>query len=281
MTSVSLECRQNSFNWHSASMENIFTAAKPFLILSKLLGILPMSVNRKGQAKVDILGIILSILWWSAYCYLISTIRSLSFKHFNTSKILLSAWDFLVNAEYLTYLSLSVYQFFYRENVLKLLNLLHAIDREVWKELTCLNIFPIFLHFNFQAGMACQLFNYKLHRKFAHFILFCIFLDLVLTTCPSFVISFLTGEQFNFEFLETARFISNNIFRAFYVGQFVLIIAAVQVRFRRLNQIISRDSNKFKIEKLYHKLCDIIELINENFTIHFVPIFSILLVILN
>lgn len=69
-----------------------------------------------------------------------------------------------------------------------------------------------------------------------------------------------------------------------YVVQFILALSTLRMRFRKLNKSV--EIMKFDIggkeavliSRLYHKLCDIAEILNETFTFHFIAIFANLLV---
>lgn len=78
----------------------------------------------------------------------------------------------------------------------------------------------------------------------------------------------------------------SNIFRCFYSCQFVLVSFALQSRFEAINDRLRRlkeanyDPGYYLsfIGKLLHQLCDGIELVNETFTMHLIPILMINLV---
>lgn len=81
-----------------------------------------------------------------------------------------------------------------------------------------------------------------------------------------------------------------NVLLIFFVAQFFLMCIAVRKRFEVLNESLkismknsaSFEAKKFnavRIGRVYHRLCDAIKIINENFTIPLVALLSLLLVI--
>lgn len=75
-----------------------------------------------------------------------------------------------------------------------------------------------------------------------------------------------------------------NIFRYLYSSQFVLASIVVRSRFEAINERLSSGmkSERAKllntVGPLYHRLCDVIELINRTFTMHLVIVLTVVLV---
>lgn len=73
-------------------------------------------------------------------------------------------------------------------------------------------------------------------------------------------------------------------FRMIYVVQFILASLTLHVRFKKLNdnlEIVISDfdgKDAFNTAQLYHKLCDLAEMLNATFTFHLIAIFANLLV---
>lgn len=101
------------------------------------------------------------------------------------------------------------------------------------------------------------------------------------------IIFYVSGYWGGFQGAIAACYGYINTFRMFYVGQFILASLAIQSRFYELNQqikipVLSFDiktvapcnSENYRIGRIYHKLCDGIEIINETFTAHFIFLFT-------
>lgn len=92
------------------------------------------------------------------------------------------------------------------------------------------------------------------------------------------------ADSLNFPALFCHVFI--NIFYFLYPLQFILVSFAVRSRFRAINQHIElglkTDRDKFLLAfgKLFHRLCDVIELINQTVTLPLISTFTITLVTL-
>lgn len=82
-----------------------------------------------------------------------------------------------------------------------------------------------------------------------------------------------------------------NAFRLFYSAQFVLACSAVRKRFEASNEYLGGGKLKpglkivsprtfvnVKFQGSYLRLCDALDIINENFTLHLIPLITILLV---
>lgn len=83
-----------------------------------------------------------------------------------------------------------------------------------------------------------------------------------------------------------------DLLRMFFIAQFILACAAIHVRFKALNKELERRkvkaskeivskrklSDTLEMEKVFQKICDCIDIVNETFTFHFVFIFTIVLV---
>jgi hypothetical protein len=117
-------------------MENVFTAAKPFVVFAKLLGVFPMSFDgptSKGLLKTrrrDWICTSLSLLLMLSGLLLLRSLKS-SFYLLADSEISLEAWYI---AGYLHVSSISIFIFVQargREKIVKFLNLLHDFDNKV------------------------------------------------------------------------------------------------------------------------------------------------------
>lgn len=73
-------------------------------------------------------------------------------------------------------------------------------------------------------------------------------------------------------------------FRSIYLTQFVLASLTLLLRFKSLNNRIGNSTTEFNIKdttviaQLYRQLCEGIEILNETFTFHLIPIFASLIV---
>lgn len=80
--------------------------------------------------------------------------------------------------------------------------------------------------------------------------------------------------------ITTLRYLYIEFYRLVYLIQFVLACFVVQSRFSCFNGLISseeftlKSKNVVALGQLYHKLCDSIDILNDTFTFHFIPIFS-------
>lgn len=75
-----------------------------------------------------------------------------------------------------------------------------------------------------------------------------------------------------------------NLFRYLYSSQFVLASIAVRSRFEAINERLGSSMKPERakllhaVGPLYHRLCDVIELINRTFTMHLVIVLTLVLV---
>lgn len=133
--------------------------------------------------------------------------------------------------------------------------------------------------------------NHKKQKKIVIGILFIsIFLAAKISISMMFIF-WIFGISAEIQFPVIFCYTYINIFRMFYSAQFILAASAVFSRFKALNyhlersipistiKIISTTNSTFhKVDKIFHELCDAIEVINKTFTCHFVFIFAICLV---
>lgn len=104
------------------------------------------------------------------------------------------------------------------------------------------------------------------------------------------VLLFMNGSEGFLSTSENLRNLFGNVVKVFYSTQFALSVLIIQKRFEALNSFLtskafennSKKSTMFMKElsfvRIYNKLCDAIEVVNEAFTFHFVPIFAYTLV---
>lgn len=116
-------------------MDNIYTAASPFLKVLRIFGIFPLAFAgpaRKGVFRFTFLDAILRIFWFaiSMACMILSSF-SLKNVFLGQSKVLGLAWYFTTNAEVLCHVIVMLYQIHKRKNILEALKLLNSFDDSV------------------------------------------------------------------------------------------------------------------------------------------------------
>lgn len=125
----------SSIKFESDNMENIFTAAKSFLILLRFLGLYSTESeghSRKGIIRFQCFESILKICWSLAaltcLCLFSSTLGDM---FYGKSKILDVAWFLLTILEVLSYVALVAYQHRKQQNISLMLKLLNGVDESV------------------------------------------------------------------------------------------------------------------------------------------------------
>lgn len=130
-------------------MENIFTASKPFLIFSKLLGFFPMSFEENSKQiikKVKWADIFLTCCsFFILIIFNIATMLETNSLTVTNSSFLLVAWDMVRKAELVSYCFLFVYQLRRRNQIVQFLEKLHNFDEKVKKLLKFRNHKSIYL----------------------------------------------------------------------------------------------------------------------------------------
>lgn len=120
-------------------MENIFTASKPFIYLSKFVGMFPVPLGgaaRKQFSKAEWINTIISFFILVALiCIIWTHVEIIDMLFLGQSKILINAWSVLTNLEISLYLILFCYQIYNRENILKFLLMIQDIDDKVIRDL--------------------------------------------------------------------------------------------------------------------------------------------------
>lgn len=111
-----------------SNTENCLTAAKPFLIMGKVLGLFPVNFATRKIHKCDIL-----ITFCSMLGLVFISLSCLIHKNFfiTNSKLLSAAWIISFNFEVLSFFCLFCYQIYKRKNIQKFLSLINVIDKEV------------------------------------------------------------------------------------------------------------------------------------------------------
>jgi hypothetical protein len=116
-------------------MENIFTAAKPFLVVSKYLGLFPMSFDgptRKGSLKLkwtDLIYLFLAFFLFISALYFCLTSKITFYK--TDSRLILETCSSLAFYSVLFDSLCLIGQFYYRENVVEFLRIIQKFDFEV------------------------------------------------------------------------------------------------------------------------------------------------------
>lgn len=111
-------------------MENIFTGAKPFLFLAKVLGLFPMEFEgptRKGFLKFK-LSNLLSTCCAVALLLCLTSANTFYLVVIPKTQFLSQSWNISVSLENFSFVVLYGYQVFKRENIVKFLKKLQAID---------------------------------------------------------------------------------------------------------------------------------------------------------
>lgn len=116
-------------------MENIFTASKPFIYLSKFVGMFPVSLGgaaRKQFLKAEWINTVISFfILVTLICILWAHVEIIDMLFLGQSRVLISAWSVLTNLEISLFLILFCYQIYSRKNILKFLLMIEDIDDKV------------------------------------------------------------------------------------------------------------------------------------------------------
>lgn len=137
------------------------------------------------------------------------------------------------------------------------------------------------------------MFNYQRQKNFAILVtLLAVFLaNYAEIASYTFSLIFLDDTQGALK-LVSFYYTFINIFRGFFLVQFVLACSAIQVRFKALNDEFTRKhstirklffpkpniTTNFYLGKTFQQLCDCIDIVNETLTINFIPMFAVFLV---
>lgn len=124
--------------------------------------------------------------------------------------------------------------------------------------------------------------NHKMHRKVVKICLFCMLAVASMVTLLMPISFYVTGLSEYICFFDCFGYAIINLFRGFYIIQFVLASFAIQIRFAAVNRdlkssvpierikVVASDSLSFQVGKVYHKLCDAIDVFNDFLTFPFV-----------
>jgi 7tm Chemosensory receptor len=124
-----------SLNFNPLNMENIFTASKPFLTVSKVFGFFPISVVFTSK-KISVNSRWLDIFFTCFSSLILITLNVLTWRNSThlaatDSSFLNSAWNLLRKVELAVYIFLFVYQISRREKIVSFLRKLHNFDEKV------------------------------------------------------------------------------------------------------------------------------------------------------
>lgn len=136
---------------------------------------------------------------------------------------------------------------------------------------------------NFQAKLNGIHQNWKRHKCWLRVIVIVAFICYVSKISVFPILQFYLKRS-TVPLLMAIRLYYLEFFRMVYIVQFILASSTLRVRFKRLNtslelmkfDIVGKEATS--IAQLYHKLCDLAEILNQTFTFHFIAIFANLLV---
>lgn len=115
-------------------MENIYTTAKPFLVLTKLIGLFPKSFDgptRKGVLRFKLVdGVFSFIALPSIVCLLVLNIMSEALNDL-ASEFVVNCYIICMHFDIFSFLILYFYQINKRENIVKLLHEINSADIKV------------------------------------------------------------------------------------------------------------------------------------------------------
>lgn len=274
-------------------MENIFSASKPFLSFSKILGLFPLSFDgpeRKGFLKIKLSGLVFSCFSCLFLVYI--TWANLTFMKLltNESVILVNAWNIAKTIETLVLFYLFGYQAFKCKNVLKFLRIVEGIDESVRQYALLILSFKLGLFVYFQFKVCNIEVDHKTHKKFAFLTIFIVITTTAIISSFMPLLYIFNGHADATTVDANLKIIFTHLIKLVYNAQFILAILVIQTRFKALNHNLETSNciknaknsvellNNLKIVKVYHKLCDGIEVINETFTCHFIFMFAYSLV---
>ena len=242
---------------------------------------------RKGFLKVQKKDLLLSFLIFLLLLSLIyfSQVSSHFLAKLLYFKMSIIAWNVGIQLAVISILFSFCVQTLKCKNVVKLLNLIQNFDMEVSEKETTFNLFLIF----FQALQFNIKVDHKKQKKIVQ----------IFTTAPA-ISPVIVMTMFGSQIIKVEN-VMNSIFLTLLIGffglftmcfvcQFIISSLALKNRFQALNESFENFSNdeiKFvetkvfesaKFGKLFDKLCDGIEIVNETFTFQFIFLFAQMLV---
>lgn len=125
--------------------------------------------------------------------------------------------------------------------------------------------------------------NFKVQRRYVFLVIFLTCLLPFLLSASNPIYMLVLGNEVKISLV--FYFFYVHFHRSFYIAQFVLACSAMQLRFKELNNnlnfsfsvteikiVASKNYDLFKVGKLFHDLCDGIEILNQTFTFHLIAI---------
>lgn len=261
-------------------MENIYTCYKPFYVLSKCLGMFPMSFEgppRKGKLKVKWHDWLLPGFATLIPTAIIAVNIFCDDSPASTSPFLSKLWVIEILFGVFLMMTQFPYQLLKHRNIEEFLNRVHHFDQKVELLFALKTSTKTYLqakHLNLST-------DFKNQRKITK-----IFAIAVTSTLPALFLIALAFYYFNIG-SNCILFLGNvyaMLFNCFYTAQFACAALALRERFKLVNeymknftaqtqafdkQIVMVSSENFNLKRfsdLYNDLCDAISMINSTFT---------------
>jgi hypothetical protein len=202
-------------------MENVFTAFKPFYLLSKLIGTFPMTFQgqaKNGNFKTKLFDAVYSIISCCAIFFMIYMKFSSDNLVRSESMIVYIIWSYSIVFELLTLLIQLWFQIYHRHEIELFLKLLHEFDNEV-------------------KALGLQV-NIKTHKRVAFIAAFLVVGINTLIGIIMPIIYFQTSLIILFNWIVAISYGYKNVFKLFYSFQLFLANFAIQDRMKLMNDFL-------------------------------------------
>jgi len=236
---------------------NVYSAVKPFYFVSKLLGIFPKTFI--GPAEKGVLQKTFFDGFTSCCAFIIMIACGianavLSEPFAINSVILQSAWNVILVISLFTFSLMFIIEIRRSDSIVAFLKHVEEYD----KEARLLNIQP----------------DFDQHKRFVTKVTTCTAIVTCLFTSVDPILNLLRGQismnEISYSYLQ--------FYISAYILQFIFACLAIRVRFKELNRFVMEQdmdaTNVQMMTKLFHELCDGIELINGTFTLQLLPIMA-------
>lgn len=202
-------------------MENIYSTAKPFYLLAKLVGVFSMSFQGpmlKGQLVTKWNDVFVLIISFATLLSLIIIKMNVESFIENESSILIKAWDFALLAG--------------------LLMLFITLSFQTWRKQEIKEFLKVIYNFDLEAKKLGIEIDHKKHRQVTYFA------TLSVIVINTFVNMALPSAYVYSGFVKSMKFIVPfaygyiGLFKLYYTYQFSLASIAIRARFRLLNNFL-------------------------------------------
>lgn len=218
---------------------NIFNCSEPFLILMKIFGLFPLTLNKKRRFRttaIDVFSTVCAILVFIC----LGTVSFMDIFSFKIGSIILEkAWSFICKlAVFLQFLTMA-YQLWKCQEVATILTSLHKVDAKVFKILSKRGIHK----FYFQLMKVSVTPNLRKHQTTMFAITFFVMSVSFSTTFLIPLYHFFSS--YSILPIASLTFVYLFFYMEIFVLQFTFSCFLVKVRFEFLNSILRLVSNLF------------------------------------